>query len=292
MSLKLAKCITRTGGVGAHGPPRHAIETDADGNAVAVRHVARRAGDNEERIAARVVMANCAPSVAASLMATPARAKMEEVFGSRPLSTSLYSANFGLSAKPATVGVNDFLTIIMPSSMKRFDQYGDGGDRDGGDAQRRIAAARHLEFHRRRFQGFGTSRRSCSACSASIASTIGTVFRRTKASRAASPGSTRYRRGSKSDYPGFSSLVTSRMLLNAYSMSSYLNTPEGAVYGFAPLPPDEPILMGFPRTPDTPIGGLYLASAFGGEHGFNGAMLSGAEAARLASRRLEATTEG
>jgi hypothetical protein len=26
---------------------------------------------------------------------------------------------------------------------------------------------------------------------------------------------------------------------------------------------------------------------FGGEHGFNGAMLSGAEAARLAGRRLE-----
>jgi len=77
------------------------------------------------------------------------------------------------------------------------------------------------------------------------------------------------------------------MLLNAFSMSSYLNTPEGAVYGFAPLPPREPIFMGFPRTPATPIGGLFLASAFGGEHGFNGAMLSGSEAARLAASRLE-----
>ncbi len=77
------------------------------------------------------------------------------------------------------------------------------------------------------------------------------------------------------------------MLLNAFSMSSYLNTPEGAVYGFAPLPPEDPILLGFPRTPTTPVGGLFLASAFGGEHGFNGAMLSGAEAARLAARRLE-----
>ena len=40
-------------------------------------------------------------------------------------------------------------------------------------------------------------------------------------------------------------------------------------------------------TPRTPIGGLYLASAFGGEHGFNGAMLSGAEAARLAGGGIE-----
>jgi phytoene dehydrogenase-like protein len=48
--------------------------------------------------------------------------------------------------------------------------------------------------------------------------------------------------------------------------------------------------MGFPRTPHTPIAGLYLASAFGGEHGFNGAMLSGAEAARLAQRRLAVAT--
>ena len=33
--------------------------------------------------------------------------------------------------------------------------------------------------------------------------------------------------------------------------------------------------------------GLFLASAFGGEHGFNGAMLSGSEATRLAASRLE-----
>jgi all-trans-retinol 13,14-reductase len=93
------------------------------------------------------------------------------------------------------------------------------------------------------------------------------------------------------DYPGFSALVTERALLNAHSMAGYLGVPEGAVYGFAPLPPDEPILAGFPRTPHTPVGGLYLASAFGGEHGFNGAMLSGAEAARLAAGRLETRAE-
>ena len=74
------------------------------------------------------------------------------------------------------------------------------------------------------------------------------------------------------DYPGFSGLVSERVLLNAHSMAGYLNTPQGAVYGFEPLPPEDPIFPGFPRTPRTPVGGLYLASAFGGEHGFNGAI--------------------
>ena len=93
------------------------------------------------------------------------------------------------------------------------------------------------------------------------------------------------------DYPGFSGLVSERVMLNAHSMAGYLNTPRGAVYGFEPLPPEDPILAGFPRTPRTPVGGLYLASAFGGEHGFNGAILSGAEAARLAAASLEMGAE-
>jgi phytoene dehydrogenase-like protein len=37
-----------------------------------------------------------------------------------------------------------------------------------------------------------------------------------------------------------------------------------------------------PRSPRTPIPGLYLASSFGGSGGFTGAMTSGAAAARMA----------
>ncbi|MGZ9410633.1 MAG: phytoene desaturase family protein, partial [Methylocystis sp.] len=80
LSLKLAKCITKTGGVVRMGRQVSAIETDAGGNVIAIRHVARRAGDSEERIEARVAMANCAPSEAAAMMDAPARAKMEETF--------------------------------------------------------------------------------------------------------------------------------------------------------------------------------------------------------------------
>ena len=48
--------------------------------------------------------------------------------------------------------------------------------------------------------------------------------------------------------------------------------------------------QGFPHAAHAG-GWAFLASAFGGEHGFNGAMLSGAEAARLAAARLEIGAE-
>jgi phytoene dehydrogenase-like protein len=83
-------------------------------------------------------------------------------------------------------------------------------------------------------------------------------------------------------YPGFATSVTEKVLLTARSMHDFLNTPGGAIYGFAPRPPEQSFWAGLPRSSRTPIPGLYLASSFGGSGGFTGAMLSGADAARLA----------
>ena len=63
-------------------------------------------------------------------------------------------------------------------------------------------------------------------------------------------------------------------------MSTYLNAPEGAIYGFAPMPPSTPIWKGPGRSPDTAIPGLYLASSYAGSGGFTGAILAGAAAAK------------
>jgi len=62
-------------------------------------------------------------------------------------------------------------------------------------------------------------------------------------------------------------------------MSSYLNAPDGAVYGFAPLPPAGPFWRGPERSPKTSIEGLYLASSYSGSGGYTGAILAGATAA-------------
>lgn len=285
LSLKLAKAITKAGGVVRLGRLVNAIETDADGNVAAIRHVARKSGEDEERIVAKVVMANCAPTVAAALMADPARRRMIDEFGGRELSTSVFCAHFGLSAKPATVGMTDFSTIVLPDDMTSYGQYGDGAT-IMSDAPKGKLPVRLIANFTAVDSGLwdeppillsvlGLDRLS----NWSGLSREGSIDRRERWLDALQDSLER-------DHPGFSRLVTERTLLNAFSMSSYLNTPDGAVYGFAAAPPEAPIIAGFPRTPHTPIGGLYLASSFGGEHGFNGAILSGAEAARLAAQRL------
>jgi phytoene dehydrogenase-like protein len=62
-------------------------------------------------------------------------------------------------------------------------------------------------------------------------------------------------------------------------MNSYLGTPGGAIYGFAPLPPEGPVRRGVDRAVATAIPGLYLASAFAGFGGFTGAIKAGDDAA-------------
>ena len=83
-------------------------------------------------------------------------------------------------------------------------------------------------------------------------------------------------------YPGFAGATEERIFVTARSTRDYLATPGGAIYGFAPEPPTRSILAGIPRSPRTPIPGLFLASSFGGSGGFSGAMGAGAKAARLA----------
>jgi phytoene dehydrogenase-like protein len=81
-------------------------------------------------------------------------------------------------------------------------------------------------------------------------------------------------------FPGFAAHVVASVFSTASTMSSYLNAPEGAVYGFAPLPPAGSIWKGPERSPKTPIDGLYLASSYAGSGGYTGAILAGAAAAR------------
>ena len=79
-------------------------------------------------------------------------------------------------------------------------------------------------------------------------------------------------------YPGIASAIAQREMSTAETFHQYLNTPGGALYGFAPES------RGFMPLTETAIGGLYLASAFTGGGGFTGAILGGGWAARAAAR--------
>jgi phytoene dehydrogenase-like protein len=89
------------------------------------------------------------------------------------------------------------------------------------------------------------------------------------------------------EFPGFASKVTTCVFNTASSISNYLNAPEGAIYGFAPLPPSTPIWKGRVQSPRTPISDLYLASSYAGSGGFTGAILAGEAAAELIIARRQ-----
>ena len=82
-------------------------------------------------------------------------------------------------------------------------------------------------------------------------------------------------------FPGIAGAVVHREMATAETMHHYLNTPGGAVYGFAPEGTlGETIQQG----PRTTINGLWLASAYTSGGGYTGAMLGGAQAASAAMR--------
>jgi phytoene dehydrogenase-like protein len=281
LSMKLAKVVRNGGGTILTGREAAGLELNGDGSPAAVRHVETRDRLNEDRIATRQVFANCAPHVLAAMLPQPARGACERAYGGMPLSTSLFTAHFGISRPPAEFGLDRYGIVRVPDWVKslrdigvcartfsedpsdRMPIYGianygaiDSGLSDGGPILVTVVGLDRLDNWSRLTQEEETDRRA----------------RWLDAFQAALDR----------DYPGIGAAVTERLFLNARSMQGFLNTPDGAVYGFAPMPPKRGIWAGFPRSPRTPVPGVYLASSFGGSGGFTGAMSSGADAARVA----------
>lgn len=80
-------------------------------------------------------------------------------------------------------------------------------------------------------------------------------------------------------FPGLAGAVVHREMATALTMHRYLNTPGGAVYGFAP---DVSLGQVMKTGPRTSIKGLWLASAYTAAGGYTGAMFGGAQAATQA----------
>jgi all-trans-retinol 13,14-reductase len=86
------------------------------------------------------------------------------------------------------------------------------------------------------------------------------------------------------DDAGFAAAVVQREITTAATMRHHLNTPDGALCGFAPEPPKGLPTLGSERGVATTLPGLWLALAHGGAGGFTGAMLTGMLAARAAMK--------
>ena len=201
----------------------------------------------------------------------------------RPLSTSLFSISLGLNRRPSELGLSSYSTMFVPGWIKRLSDlkhcagllaempgdrlpvigvcdysHIDSGLNDGELFQVSIAGADRLanweglsddDYHARK--------------NAWLDAVIGRL---------------------DEEWPGFAGAVVQREIATARTMRKFLNTPGGAIYGFAPNVPEHSLLSGPPRTAETPVKGLWLASAYAGFGGFSGAMYAGAMAAKAALR--------
>ncbi len=262
LSMKLAKVVSQAGGSVLLGRDAHSVEFDASGHPAAVRHVDAKTKGDEQRIEAGRVFANCAPHVLADMLPDAERGKIGDAYAARPLSISLFSAHFGLSVPPVQLGLDRFSLGVLPPSIARQSDIAASASLFSADPSDALPAYGVTNY--------GAVDSGLNPEGPTLVSVVG-VDRLSNWS-ALPPQEEKDRRERwldafqttlDRDYPGFSAAVVERLFLNARSMAEFMNTPGGAVYGFAPLPFERSIWAGLPRTPRTPLPGVYLASSFG-----------------------------
>jgi phytoene dehydrogenase-like protein len=278
LSEALADAARKAGGEIALGREATEVRLDGDGRPSGIVHVDRNGGEPMEA-RAPIIVANAAPAVVAAMLPASVRDRFWSAYAGHPLSISLFSATFGLSVRPAALGFRSYSTFLLPSWMKTLrDQRRSAAlfATAPGDELPLMTVVDYSSID----SGLGGPPYPVSVVGVDrLANWVG----QDKANRDAKRVQWQQAiiAAINREFPGFASHVVAAVFNTALSMRNYLNAPEGAIYGFAPLPPSGPIWHGIGRSTRTPIRGLYLASSYAGSGGFTGAILAGGNAADL-----------
>ena len=249
-------------------------------DAGSVSGVVHRGPDGASETAnAPLVFGNAAPHVLADLLPAARRQSFVDAFSDRALSISLFVVSLGMQRRPAEFGVRSYSTFMYPDWMTSF--------REMRECAALLGAAPGGRLPEFVLVDYGAVDTGLNPSPPYLCSLTG--IDRLENWASASPEEYRARREQWMDaliaavdreFPGFAGAVVQREMSTALTMHRELNTPGGAVYGFAPVVPPH----GIPRFPSarTPVDGLWLASAFLFGGGFSGAMMSGAVSARMA----------
>ena len=276
LSNALAKAMRASGGELLLRRTVTGILIDKDGRPAGVVHEGKDGGDPVE-VYAPVVVSNAAPVHVKSMLKESAGERFFAPYRERPLSISLFSATFGLATKPSEFGLNAYSTMLLPEWMRSLSDFRRCAGilaEPPGEAMPMVAVVDYSAID----SGLGGPPYPVSVVGVDRISNWSTLDR---AGYEAKRSAWRDAILAAIDraFPGFAASVVHSVFSTASTMNGYLNAPDGAVYGFAPLPPKSPIWNGPEHTPSTPIPGLYLASSYGGSGGYTGAMLAGATAA-------------
>jgi len=244
-----------------------------------VRHHAR-GGNDVAFDYAPVVFGNAAPHRLADMLPHAAREPFFAPYAHRPLSISLWSVSLGLARPASELGVGHYATFMLPPWMKALADLRESAATLADPELRRLPAYVLVDY-RQIDTGLNEGGPSLvTLCGIDRIENWTALSTSQKAERK-ERWMERLIADLEREFPGMADAVVHREMATAETLSHYLNTPDGAVYGFAP---EAGLVDTFNFTPRTHVDGLWLASAYTFGGGFSGAMLGGAEAARHALR--------
>ena len=276
LSHALARAVKSAGGEILLGRPVTEIAIDRDGHPSAVVHEQREGGERVE-VRAPIVLINAAPAVVANMLPPSVRGRFWASYAKRRLSISLFSATFDLSTRPTEIGFKRYSTLLLSKWMMRLADHRRSGELMAGMPGDAVPPMALVDY----------SAIDSGLCGPPYPVSAVGVDR--TANWSGLDGATydakrdRWREAVRGaidrEFPGFAAKVVASVFNTASTMSTYLNAPEGAIHGFAPVPPSGPIWKGPERSPKTAIPGIYRASSYAGNGGFTGAIMAGAAAA-------------
>jgi phytoene dehydrogenase-like protein len=273
LSDRLVAIVRESGGEAESARDVCAILLDGD-RVRGVQHRARGADDLREDLAP-VVFGNAAPGVLSAMLPEGARPQFEARYRTQCPSISLWTISLGLDRRSADFGVRRYSTAILPTWLTSIRELKDAGRLMGEDPGIRlppygVAAYDQIDSGLNETGPFlvtmvGVDR---------LENWSGLDADAVRARKAR--WMNRLLADLNVQFPGIETAIIHREMSTAETFHHYLNTPDGAIYGFAPH------TRGFMPLTTTSIAGLYLASAYTGGGGFTGAIVGGAWAARAA----------
>lgn len=277
LSSALARAIKAAGSDVILRRTASALGLDSNGRIASITHTAKDGSDPQTVETTRVV-GNAAPETLAALLPESSGAKLHVAYGNRQRSISLFMLTLGLSKPPRTFGVGGYSTQLLPDWMTALNDYAQATALMAGEPGERMPPLAIVDY---------TAIDSALPAPPHVLSVVGPDLLSNWSG--GDQDSYRAKRARWQDaivayldrhYPGLAQSITASTFNTALSVQQYLGAPQGAVYGFAPVPPRS--LFSVPkRTPATPIPGLYLASAYAGFGGYTGVIQSGGACADM-----------
>ncbi|HEY0331739.1 MAG TPA: FAD-dependent oxidoreductase [Rhodopseudomonas sp.] len=277
LSSALARVIMRAGSEVVLRRVVSAISLDADGAVNGVIHTARD-GSDPQRVEAGVVIGNAAPAALAPMLPMEPAARLTQSYAAQRPSISLFALTLGLAQPPRDFGVSAYSTQLLPDWMTSLADYAQGTGLMAGEPAGKMPPLAIVDY---------AAIDARVPAPPYVLSVVGPD--RLSNWSAQDPDGYRAKRARwqaaivahlDAQYPGLAAAVTHSSFNTALSVQQYLNAPQGAVYGFAPLPGS-----GADRSPRSAVPGLYLASAYAGFGGYSGVVQSAALCADLVLQR-------